>query len=300
MDSDKNLELEIEKELEEEILFDAIKEEVEEENTQKSFENKEKNSKPVKKRKKYKLRKGIQVRTVIILLITLIVNTYAWFIYVSTVSTSLSMHIKDWKFELSSGDQNQNFDFLVDDIYPGITEKETAKEISAVNSSIDTTAVLSCELSEVRILNDEFKVGDTYTKADGTTAEYTSDDLLNILYRKVDYPAADKKEGRTHIPFDFKIYLVEGSGATETKQLYDTDTEYEMISGKEIKIRMQIVWDYETYLTNNEVDVDKDSNDTAWGIKSYEFSTNPDTKDQYSVVVKMNVKAVQKLENANP
>lgn len=300
MDSDKNLELEIEKELEEEILFDAIKEEVEEENTKKSFENKEKKSKPVKRRKKYKLRKGIQVRTVIILLITLIVNTYAWFIYVSTVSTSLSMHIKDWKFELSSGDQSQNFDFLVDDIYPGITEKETAKEISAVNSSIDTTAVLSCELSEVRILNDEFKVGDTYTKADGTTAEYTSDDLLNILYRKVDYPAADKKDGRTHIPFDFKIYLVEGSGANETKQLYDTDTEYEMISGKEIKIRMQIDWDYETYLANNEIDVDKDSNDTAWGIKSYEFSTNPDTKDQYSVVVKMNVKAVQKLENANP
>lgn len=298
MDSDKNLELEIEKELEQEILFDAIKEEIEV-NTEPSFENKNSKSK-VKRRRKYRLRKGIQIRTVIILLITLIVNTYAWFIYVSTVSTSLSMHIKDWKFELSSGDQSQNFDFYVDEIYPGITEQDTAKEISAVNSSHDTTAILSCELTEVRILNDEFKVGDTYTKEDGTSAEYTSDDLLNILYKKVDYPAANEKEGRTHIPFDFKIYLVEGSGDTETKQLYDTDTEFEMISGKEIKIRMQIDWDYETYIATNEVDADEDSNDTAWGEKSYEFSNNADTKDEYSVVVKMNVKAVQKLDNINP
>lgn len=298
MDSDKNLELEIEKELEQEILFDAIKEEIEV-NTEPSFENKNSKSK-VKRRRKYRLRKGIQIRTVIILLITLIVNTYAWFIYVSTVSTSLSMHIKDWKFELSSGDQSQNFDFYVDEIYPGITEQDTAKEISAVNSSHDTTAILSCELTEVRILNDEFKVGDTYTKEDGTSAEYTSDDLLNILYKKVDYPAANEKEGRTHIPFDFKIYLVEGSGDTETKQLYDTDTEFEMISGKEIKIRMQIDWDYETYIATNEVDADEDSNDTAWGEKSYEFSNNADTKDEYSVVVKMNVKAVQKLDNTNP
>lgn len=34
--------------------------------------------------------------------------------------------------------------------------------------------------------------------------------------------------------------------------------------------------------------------------KSYEFSNNADTKDEYSVVVKMNVKAVQKLDNTNP
>lgn len=294
MDSDKNLELEIEQEIEQEILFDAIKDEVEKSNEQDS-DDEEKVVKPKKRRKRYKLRKGIQIRTVIMLLVTLIVNTYAWFIYVSTVSTNISMHIKDWQFELSAGEQEQDFNFTIDELYPGIDAEDTAKDITAKNSSTETTAILSCEITYMRILNDEFSVGDTYTNSEGVTSTYTSDDLLDILYGNVDYPKAD--ENRKYIPFDCRIYLVDSSG---NKTLYDKDTEFEMISGDEINIRIQVDWDYEKYLDGtNDVDTDVDANDTAWGEAAYDFATNENTKDLKSVVITMKVKAVQKNDGSN-
>ena len=67
-----------------------------------------------KKRRKYE----IKIRTILLLLFTLLANTYAWFIYNTTVSSKLDVHIKSWQFELEAGSNIENFIFTVDEIYP--------------------------------------------------------------------------------------------------------------------------------------------------------------------------------------
>lgn len=278
MKPEKNLDWEIKKELEEEILFSAIREEIDKGETLK--QKTPKTRKKPKKRKRYTLKKDIQIKTVLILLVTLIVNTYAWFIYISTVSTSLSMHIRDWKFELLNGAQSEDFTFTVDQIYPGVKTEDTVQEINAINSSNDTTAVLTCEIKYLKILYDEYEDGQTYTTDDGKVATYDSEKLLDMINN--DYP------------FEIQILLVENAGTdNEIIHKYDGKSEFEMVSKSEVTIRMQVVWPYEK--TGDDIVLeDEDLADTTWGTKSYKFSSDPDHKGEYSIIVKMDIKAIQK------
>ena len=129
--------LAIEKELEDEILFKALEDEIN--NSNDVTPNKPKKK---KKKKKFlaKLKKGLRIRTVLLLLVTLIVNTYAWFIYVSTVSASLAMHIKNWDVVFSDGENEEDFVFTVERIYPGMDDAE--QTISVTNNG-ETNACLS-------------------------------------------------------------------------------------------------------------------------------------------------------------
>ena len=118
----QDLESKLYEDIENEILYSAIEETIENEN---KTDEKTLNSSKKKKRKRYSslLNSGLKIRTVLVLLLTLLVNTYAWFIYISTVSMGISMHVKNWSFELSSGDQTENFIFEVGEIFPGMEEK---------------------------------------------------------------------------------------------------------------------------------------------------------------------------------
>ena len=74
-------ESEIEKEFEQEILYSAIEDEL-----NKNARIVSRNPNVKKKKKKLHLKKEIKIRTLLLLIVTLIMNTYAWFIYISTVS----------------------------------------------------------------------------------------------------------------------------------------------------------------------------------------------------------------------
>lgn len=259
----QNLDSEIKKELEEEILFSAIEESLEKEKIQ---ENKK--AKKTNKRKKYTsnttVKSGLKIRTVLLLILTLLVNTYAWFIYISTVSMGISMHVKDWNFELSNGDQTQNFEFIVEQIYPGM---ETAiYDITAKNTG-ETSAELSCELLSVEILGDEY-LG---TESGGT---YTSDELFEIL---------------ESYPFKIQIYF--------NDILYD-GSQHAMITDEETAISFRVSWEYETGDTDDEIE-SNDEIDTYWGSRAYQYAA--ENTDNYSIKVKIKVQAVQSsADNMNP
>ena len=91
----------------------------------------------------------------LLLLLTLIANTYAWFIYNSTVSSSIQVHVKSWHFELEAGDISSDFIFRVAEIYPGMDTESTT--INATNSG-ETDAKVTCNITYLKILEIDFNL----------------------------------------------------------------------------------------------------------------------------------------------
>jgi len=119
--------------------------------------------------------KRIKLKTLIILILLLMFNTYAWFIYSTKVSTSFTTHIIAWNVQFKAGetDLSSSVTFNVDRAYPGMDDY--SQKIAVTNNG-EMDISLSYTIKSVTIL------GETYT-ADETT---TSDDLLNMI--KNNYP----------------------------------------------------------------------------------------------------------------
>ena len=94
------------------------------ENENKNNDSKSKSKKPKGKSKKKKksikefLKDEAKVKTLLVFMLALIVNTYAWFLYVSMVSTSLDIHITSWLFEFSESEDTIILN--IDRIFPGM------------------------------------------------------------------------------------------------------------------------------------------------------------------------------------
>lgn len=265
----QNLESEIYKEIEDEILLSALEDEaqkeLDEEKTLKKLKSKTK-----RKRKEYTatttLKSGLKIKTVLLLLVTLIINTYAWFIYISTVSMSISMHVKNWSFELSNGDQTQDFEFNVAKIYPGMETQSYA--INAKNGG-ETTADLSCEIMYLKVLDEEYTQGESYIDENGVELKYTSDKLFEIL---------------TSYPFKIEVYFDDVLYEGEPLPMLTTD---------ETNINFKVSWAYETGTTDEDVEKN-DEIDTYWGKAAYDYmNKNPDS---YCIEVKAKILAVQNNE----
>lgn len=279
MELDRITESEIEKELEQEILYSAIEDEINEEIKVTP------RSPKAKKKKKLRFKKEIKIRTLLLLIITLIMNTYAWFIYIATVSVGLDVHIKSWDFELQNGAQTEDFEFVVENIYPGVPLEETVQNISAANNG-EMDALLTCNVVYVRILDKEYSTAQKYTQTPLTDL-YTTDELLKKLYN--DYP------------FKIKIYLInEDENGNEIETLYEGQ-DVSMPTSSKTNIKIQIEWPYEvdsdTLNTTNTTLEKADETDTYWGEEAYKY--HKDNPDKYSIVVKMDIKAVQKDGNEN-
>lgn len=106
-----------------------------------------------------RLRKRLSAKTLLILIVTLSVNSFAWFIYATRVSSGIEATVKAWNvtFELDNGQITEYITIDVDDLYPG---KSFSKSITIYNNG-DTDADLSYEISSIKI----FGVTNTYTAA---------------------------------------------------------------------------------------------------------------------------------------
>lgn len=261
-----NLETEIEYEVEQEILYSALEEVVKKENSKDDKKNETKADKVSQR-----VKSGLQIKTVILLILTLLVNTYAWFIYLSTVEAKIEMHINEWEFQLEDGDE-QGFIFNVEEIYPGM--EDASKEIKAKNKEGSMTADLSCEITKLKILDEEYLLGQE--KEDGNT--YTSDDLLDKMLN--DYP------------FKIKI-LINDEEYTGSKD------NLVMAPGEDTIIKLIVTWPYETGNVVNGV-AEGDEEDTKWGSLAYNYLVNSTNPEKYSVQVEIAIKAIQHDGAPNP
>ena len=261
-----SLEYSLDEELENELLYSILDEKL-------SNQEEKQNNEPEKKHKirpRKKRKHEIKIRSVLLLLVTLIANTYAWFIYNSTVTTDIQVHLKSWKFELEAGEISEDFVFKVEEIYPGMPE---ASSSIVANNRGETDANLSCEIDSVRILDDEYLLlpTDENDRVPGVTY-YTSQQLLDkLLY---DYP------------FKIEIYI----GDT----LYDGSSTFSIPAGTlTTNISYKVNWPYET--TGNSLTLDEnDDIDTQWGERAYAYYNDEnDPGDHYCIEVHLTIIATQ-------
>lgn len=125
----------------------------------------EKNKKKTKNIIKY-----INTKTMIILIVLLAFNAFAWFIYITKASLELDTHVAAWEINFKTDDQIITNDVVleVDKIYPGM--EDFTKEIEVVNKG-EINAELSYRITSIEIFGEKYEIGD----------QYSSDDLQNIL-----------------------------------------------------------------------------------------------------------------------
>ena len=192
----------------------------------------------------------IKPARIIILIVFIMANTFAWFIYANKVSSNINVHVKGWNvtFEANQNQITNQVNVTVDDLYPGMTDYEY--NISAYNNS-EVTANLTYEIIEARILND------TYVTVEGRGSRgetVLSTDLLSADLEEMlaeDYP--------------FTITL------STTGSLLSTN------NGQQ-DFYLNVEWPYE----NNQ-----DALDTTWGIAASNYKTSHPNSPSISLIVKL-------------
>ena len=139
--------------------------------------------------------KKIKLRTIIILILILAFNTYAWFIYATKVSMELNVHVSSWNVEFTTGDGETITNILieVERIYPGM---ETFEKTIDVHNKGETRATLNYNIKSLKVLDQTYIV----TEGSGITSDE--------IYEKME----------TEYPFKIKIEkddtnLLNGTGS---------------------------------------------------------------------------------------
>lgn len=122
-----------------------------------------------------KILKKIKIKNIIILILLLTFNTYAWFIYATKVSSSLSVHVSSWNVEFSIGENETVTNILieVERVYPGM---ETYEKTVTVRNKGEIKAELDYEVISLKVMDESYEIGE----------DITMEELENKM--KTDYP----------------------------------------------------------------------------------------------------------------
>ena len=124
-----------------------------------------------------KIMKKIKIRNLIILILLLVFNAYAWFVYTTRVSLDLSAHVSSWDVQFVAKDGGVSSDMIikVEKVYPGMEDFE---KIIEVQNRGEVNVELSYEIESVRIMDETIEKNDET----GVTSESIEKKL------KKDYP----------------------------------------------------------------------------------------------------------------
>lgn len=117
-----------------------------------------------------RLSKKFNLKLIFLLAITLASNTFAWFVYSTKVSNSVTAYVRAWNvaFEVGTDDAVKDVFITIEDVYPGMDDFE--EKIKAANHG-DTAATLSYEIVSAKIF------GTLYT----ISSDFTSEELAQKL-----------------------------------------------------------------------------------------------------------------------
>ena len=175
-----------------------------------------------------KILKKIKIKNIIILILLLIFNTYAWFIYATRVSSEIYVHISSWNVEFSIGEDESitNVVIAVDRIYPGM--ENTEKSVTVRNKG-EIKAELDYQVMSLKVLDENYKVGENIT----------AEELMNKI--NTEYPF------KINITKDDEL-LSQGTG----DGAFSVTVEWPFESGND---ELDTIWGnkaYEYYSTNSE------------------------------------------------
>ena len=184
--------------------------------------------------------KKIKISHLLVLSILLAGNSYAWFVYISTVSNQIDVHVRSWRIDLQDGDEAvvNYVNVTIDDAYPGMTTYE--KEIEANNYG-EMAATVHYVILSANIMGEEYitEQGRSNLGQEPVATDLTSAELEEKLADDYPFKIAFGLSSETIVP--------ENGTATYS---------------------VTVTWPYES---------GDDAADTYWGNKAYDFKqSNPD------------------------
>lgn len=191
----------------------------------------------MKRKKVKKLKKKLRRSTLFFLVLMLITNSFAWFIYTSKVSNSINAHVKSWlvTFDQDGNPLEDTVEFTIDSIYPGM--KDFTDSIT-INNSGETTAYITYQVTSIKVFDEVLD-----------TSSYTSDELISFLNTK--YPflltfevSDDEIETSNTSSFNVKLSWPYESGRDELdtyygKKSYDFSQNYPEENQIEIVVKIK-------------------------------------------------------------
>ncbi|CCY45844.1 unknown [Clostridium sp. CAG:1193] len=203
-----------------------------------------------------RIKKVIKPKNIIVLIILLTSNTFAWFIYATKVQNEMSAHVGAWDILFESGD-SPIVDYInvsIDNMYPGM--EDFHYELKAYNKS-EVGASLTYTLLSADIMGDVYytKEGRNEANEEVTETDLTSEELIKVL--KDNYP----------FKFDFSVSS-SNLDADIGEAFYYIDANWPFESG------------------NDELD-------TKWGIKASEYKKQH--PDKPSIILKIKIYISQSL-----
>ena len=203
-----------------------------------------------------RIKKVIKPKNIIVLIILLTSNTFAWFIYATKVQNEMSAHVGAWDILFEAGD-SPIVDYInvsIDNMYPGM--EDFHYELKAYNKS-EVGASLTYTLLSADIMGDVYytKEGRNEANEEVTETDLTSEELIKVL--KDNYP----------FKFDFSVSS-SNLDADIGEAFYYIDANWPFESG------------------NNELD-------TKWGIKASEYKKQH--PDKPSIILKIKIYISQSL-----
>ena len=208
--------------------------------------------------------KYLLLRSMVILLVLLVVNTFAWFLMNTKTQLSMNVHIDSWHITFKDDEDVEStyFEIVIDRAYPGM---EDFTKVFTITNTGERDATLSYAVVEARLLDDSYIADDA-----GPTHEEIEEMLTNDL------------------PFTFEFDFSDTSLGHTTGSNSETFT-------------VTMSWAFEA-ADSSEIEA-KDQLDTAWGENVYDYyethandtaPTNSLTDDtRYPIYLKINVIASQ-------
>ncbi len=186
------------------------------------------------KRREKRLKGKVTFRTIFLLAVTLIFNTYAWFLYVNTVTADITAHVDSWmvRFEVDGEEVQHSFMFNIPHAYPGMSD--ASKTVMILNNG-EKNAHIDYEVRYVRIFDDIYfaqeSIDEGQTAPQGATIANASD-LLTMI--------------QSTYPFVISF----------------SATSYNLQPDESANLTITFEWDYES---------GNDTVDTEYGINAYNF-----------------------------
>lgn len=185
--------------------------------------------------------------------ITLIFNTFAWFLYMTEVSTKMNVHVDSWSISFKIDDeelQSREVQLDINQAYPGMLSVD--RYVQVVNKG-EKIANVSYTFYKVRVIDTTYVVRDLLSseeilELDGNENEVTEEELAEIL--------------STQYPF----------------RMYVTNSATSLSTGDASDIHIRFEWDYEG---------GDDDLDTQYGVDSYTYYQNNEGQPAIQAKVKL-------------
>lgn len=216
-----------------------------------------------RKREERRRLRRLKIRTLFMLSFTLIFNAYAWFLYITTVSTNMTVHVEAWSVNFSVDNEaiERELLFDVEEAYPGM--QEVTKTISITNSG-EKMADVNYKIASISILDKEYIVEE----------ELTSDEKEQLTGQEI---KVTEEEMVRMLANDFPFKLVV------------TSTGDELNIGQMASVTISFSWDFES---------GDDSLDTKYGEDSYQYYQDNNGEAPIKAKIKINVQ--QHQDTATP